>query len=106
MKGVFIMSKTANVTARVEPELKEQAEGILASLGIPASSAITMFYKQIIFQGGLPFEMKLPTNPLDTTKMSREELYAKISAGIEAAEQGKTTPIDEFDSKFRKAQNI
>ena len=30
------MSKTANVSARVEPELKERAESILASLGIPA----------------------------------------------------------------------
>ena len=100
------MAKTSNVTARVEPSVKEQAESILASLGIPTSSAITMFYKQIIFQGGIPFEMKLPANPLDTTKMSREELYVKISAGIDDAEAGRSTPIDEFDTKFRKAHNI
>ncbi|MBR3737485.1 MAG: type II toxin-antitoxin system RelB/DinJ family antitoxin [Eubacterium sp.] len=101
-----MMSKTANVSARVEPELKERAESILASLGIPASSAITMFYKQVIFQGGLPFEMKLPANPLDITAMSKEELYTKLSDGIESAQQGKTMQIDEFDSEFRKAHNI
>ena len=41
------MAKSANLNARIEPELKEQAEEILAALGIPASNAITMFYRQI-----------------------------------------------------------
>ena len=47
-KGVFDMAKSANLYARIEPDLKEQAESILTALGIPASNAITMFYKQII----------------------------------------------------------
>jgi len=42
------MAKTANLYARIEPDVKEQAEIILDSLGIPASNAISMFYKQII----------------------------------------------------------
>jgi len=41
-------TKTANLYARIEPDVKNQAESILEELGIPASSAITMFYKQII----------------------------------------------------------
>jgi len=32
-------TKTSNVTARVEPEVKEQAETILSDLGIPVSTA-------------------------------------------------------------------
>ncbi len=39
-------TKSANLYARIEPDVKEQAEGILAALGIPASNAINMFYKQ------------------------------------------------------------
>ena len=54
------MAKTANLYARIEPDVKEQAEGILTALGIPVSNAINMFYKQIILQRGIPFEMKLP----------------------------------------------
>ena len=54
------MAKSANLYARIEPEVKEQAEAILSALGIPASNAITMFYKQVILQRGLPFEVKLP----------------------------------------------
>ena len=41
-------TKSANLYARIEPDVKEQAEGILAALGIPTSNAINMFYKQII----------------------------------------------------------
>ena len=43
-------AKSANLYARIEPEVKEKAESILSALGIPASSAINMFYKQIILQ--------------------------------------------------------
>ena len=60
---VFTMAtKSANLYARIEPDVKEQAEGILAALGIPASNAINMFYKQIILQRGLPFELMSPEN--------------------------------------------
>ena len=38
------MAKSANLYARIEPDVKEQAEGILEALGISASNAITMFY--------------------------------------------------------------
>ena len=40
--------KSANLYARIEPDVKEKAESILAALGIPASNAINIFYKQII----------------------------------------------------------
>ena len=51
------MAKSANLYARIEPDVKEKAEDILAALGIPASNAINMFYKQIILQGELPSEV-------------------------------------------------
>ena len=47
-------AKSANLYARIEPDVKEKAENILSTLGIPASSAINMFYKQIILQRGYP----------------------------------------------------
>ena len=37
------MARTANVFARVEPEVKEQAEQVLDRLGIPMSNAVGMF---------------------------------------------------------------
>ena len=44
----MIMARTANVFARVEPELKEQAESVLDQLGIPMSNAVGMFLRQIV----------------------------------------------------------
>ena len=53
-------TRTANVMARVEPDVKEQAEGILDQLGIPASVVINALYKQIIYRNGIPFSLILP----------------------------------------------
>ena len=55
------MSKTAMSRARLEPELKENAETILHRLGMNATQAITMFYKQIELRDGLPFDVVIPT---------------------------------------------
>lgn len=40
-------TKTANVTARIQPNIKEQAEAILDRLGIPVSVFIDMTYRQV-----------------------------------------------------------
>lgn len=93
-------TKTANLYARIEPNLKEQAEEILTNLGIPASNAITMFYKQIVLNNGLPFEVKLPTNPLDISKMSVEELNRELQNGLDQIEMGKTLPMDQAFEKI------
>lgn len=68
-------AKSANLYARIEPHVKEQAESILSALGIPASNAINMFYKQIILQRGLPFEVKMPSaRPVDMSTLSEVEM--------------------------------
>ena len=86
------MAKSANLYARIEPDLKEQAESILAALGIPASNAITMFYRQIIMQRGLPFDVKLPTSHIvDVSALSDEQMNAELEKGYAdiAAGRGK-----------------
>ena len=51
------MEKTDMIRARVEPKLKSDAETILDSLGMTASDAIRVFYKQIVLCEGLPFDL-------------------------------------------------
>lgn len=74
-KGCYAMAaKSANLYVRIEPDVKEQAESILSALGIPASNAINMFYKQIILNRGLPFEVKLPmAKPGEPAELSEAE---------------------------------
>ena len=95
-------TKSANVTARVQPEIKQQAEAILSALGIPTSNAITMFYKQIILNNGLPFEVKLPTPPLALRYMTPEQLNAELEKGYQQAKSGQTIPLDEAFRQIRE----
>ena len=52
-------AKTANVMARVEPSVKQQAEEIMEMLGIPVSVVINTLYKQIIMTRSIPFSHSL-----------------------------------------------
>ena len=78
------MARTANVFARVEPEVKEQAEQVLDRLGIPMSNAVGMFLRQIVLQRGIPFEMKLPAyeEPVAYSSLTKEQFNAEIEKGM------------------------
>ena len=53
-------AKTGMIRARIDPELKIRAEAILETVGLSASDAIRLFYKQITLADGLPFPVKVP----------------------------------------------
>ena len=55
------MSKSAMVRARLRPELKDHAETVFHRLGLNATQAITLFYKQVELRDGLPFDVVIPT---------------------------------------------
>lgn len=64
-------AKTANVTARIEPEVKEHAEAILEGLGIPVSVFIDMTYRQVIVHNGVPFPLNMPRKDEKDTAAQR-----------------------------------
>ena len=61
------MGKSATVRARLEPELKDRVESIFHRLGLNATQAITMFYRQVELRGGLPFDVVVPTESTQRT---------------------------------------
>lgn len=84
------MAKTANVIARVEPEIKEQAEAILSQLGVPASMAINLLYRQIILNNGLPFSLTIPSKLPAHDEMTTAQFDAMIQAGLDAAHENRS----------------
>lgn len=54
------MAKTTTVQARIDPILKQDAEKVLAQIGLNSTAAITMFYSQIKLRQGLPFDARIP----------------------------------------------
>ena len=96
-------AKTSNLYARIEPEVKEEAESILAALGIPASNAINMFYKQIILNRGIPFEVKIPpARPVNVAELSETELDAELEKGYADMKAGKTKPAKQAFADIRR----
>ncbi len=78
------MAKTATVRARVEPQLKHDAEHVLEQLGLSPTTAIGMFYEQISLRNALPFDVSLPN--------------AKTQAAMQDAEAGRVTRAKDVTS--------
>lgn len=54
------MNKSAVIHARIEPNTKQKAEGVLKKLGLSPTEAIRLFYHQICLRKGLPFQVAVP----------------------------------------------
>jgi DNA-damage-inducible protein J len=83
------MAKTETIRARVDAKLKADAEAVLDELGLTASDAIRLFYKQVALRKGLPFDVAIPN---EATRRAMDEL----------AEGKDVTRYEHFD-EFRKA---
>ena len=68
------MGKTETVRARIEPELKRDAEAVLKKIGLTSSEAITLFLTQVSLAKGLPFPLRVPNK---ATKRALEEALTR-----------------------------
>ncbi len=101
------MQRTSNVFARVEPEIKQQAEQVLNQLGIPMSNAIGLFLRQVIMQRGIPFDMKLPERiPVAIGSMTRAELHAELEKGYADAAAGRLYDINDVVSDLNRDYDL
>ncbi|MGA8352344.1 MAG: type II toxin-antitoxin system RelB/DinJ family antitoxin [Isosphaeraceae bacterium] len=83
------VAQTGTIRARVSANLKVEAESILNQIGLSASDAIRMFYRQIILCNGLPFPARIPN--------------ATTRKALRDAEAGKNlTRYADADDMFRK----
>ncbi|MCM1368461.1 MAG: type II toxin-antitoxin system RelB/DinJ family antitoxin [Roseburia sp.] len=86
-------NKSANVSVRVQPEIKEQAEAVLAQLGLPVSVLIDTLYRQIIYTGGIPYSLSVPK--LKTRDdISTTEFDAMMEKGYAQAVNGQAVDLD------------
>ena len=94
-------TKTANVTARIQPEIKAQAEAVLDRIGIPVSVLIDTLYRQIIMTGGIPYSLSVPgVQTLDS--MTAEQFDAMMQKGYDQAQKGNGLSVDEAFKKIRE----
>ena len=101
------MANTSAIYARIDTGLKENAENILAQLGITPSSAIQMLYSQIVLTRGLPLDLHLPSvKPTAIGGMSRADLDAELMKGVRSLRSGKTYTADEVDAELEREFGI
>ena len=92
------MANTSVLYARIDTELKDNAEKILLLLGISPSSAIQMLYSQIVLQNGMPFDLKVPASkPVSIGGMTKEQLDAELAKGVASLKTGSFS-ADKVDS--------
>lgn len=101
------MARTSNIFARIEPEIKEQAEQVLEQLGIPMSNAIGMFLRQVVMQRGIPFEMKLPVNkPLAIDSLTKEQFDEEMQKGMDDIKAGRVCSADIVEDEMKRIYGI
>ncbi len=64
---------TTNVSIRMDSELKAQAEALFAELGMSLSTAVHIFVRQSLREGGLPFQVR-------TERPNKETIAAMLEA--------------------------
>ena len=83
---------TANMSIRMDTELKKQADAMLADMGLNMTTAMNMFLRQVVRQGKIPFEIATDI-PNAETLAAMKEVDDMINGKIPAK---KYTSTDEL----------
>ena len=94
-------TKTANVTARIQPNIKEQAEAILDRLGIPVSVFIDMTYRQVIMRDGVPFSLDIPDKLVTRDSITLAEFDMIMKPGLAQAKKNDSVSVDETFNQLK-----
>lgn len=60
------------INARIDKDLKAEAEQVLAQLGLNTTDLIKLTFRQLVMRQGLPFDVKIPN----------DETVAALSEGL------------------------
>jgi DNA-damage-inducible protein J len=76
----------AQVNIRIDDDLKVRADNIFNELGLNMTTAFTMFIRQTIRQGGIPFEVTTRNDPFYS-----DENMKVLRKSIQDVKEGKLT---------------
>ncbi|MBE6083166.1 MULTISPECIES: type II toxin-antitoxin system RelB/DinJ family antitoxin [Tissierellales] len=100
------MEKSTTLNLRVNPDVKTRAEEVLTKLGIPMSTAIDIYLRQIALAGGIPFAVTLPKVPADLNAdlMTTQEIHTKLQEGFDDIKAGNMQNAAKAFANFRKTR--
>ena len=86
----------ATVSARIDDNVKESAEKIAESIGMPLSSVINVFLKKFVSSNGFPFAIVIETEP-DPFEFFNTKATQAFAEAIRNPDVGKMPPITYLD---------
>ena len=75
-------SETTNVSIRMDKDLKMKTDIVLKEIGLSFSSAVSMFFRQMIIQGKLPMEVKANPHSISLIE-ALDEAEEMTKSGLE-----------------------
>jgi len=101
------MANTATVYARIDPELKNDVDDILKTLGMTPSSLIQMLYSEIRLTKKVPLSLAIPrSKPLSAASLKKEEFDKEMQKGLDDMNSGRVHSLEEVDSILKKELKI
>lgn len=98
----MVINKKASVNVRIQENIKQQAEQILETIGISRTTAIDMFYRQIILNNGIPFSLTIPGELPSSQNMDEKVFDSLMDNGYAQAIRGESYSIDDVFEKTEK----
>ena len=105
-EGVIMTEKSSSIFIRVDPTVKKQAEEVFSDLGLTASSAVNIFYRQVALQRCIPFQLTTISRPVSVDQITRQEFDAMIQEGLDAIQAGDMKPAQDVFTEMRRKYSI
>ena len=84
----------ANVSVRMEEELKAEADAFFGGLGLTLSAAVNVFVRQCLLRGKIPFEIEADPFWSQANQRRLREAVADIEAGRRLLHQDPDALLD------------
>ena len=100
------IATTTDLHIRIDSDLKSEAEAVFEDLGVSPANAVSIFYKQVVMQGGIPFQVvKHYRNAPDLNMMTETELQNELKKGVDDYKAGCVHTVEETFSKMNGTQH-
>ena len=89
--------RQTTVNVRVDEDVKRGMEEFCGSVGMNVSTAVNLFFKAVLYQRKIPFEIIMPEPQISKSleEMTKQELDTQIQAGLDDIDAGRMRPVEE-----------
>jgi addiction module RelB/DinJ family antitoxin len=99
------MKNTTNLNIRIDADLKRRAEALFNELGMNLSTAMTIFLKNSLRYGGIPFELRTNQDSRSAEEMKADIMY-KVKESEDDVVAGRVMDAEDALAKARKKYGI